>query len=560
MSEASAAAQTAWRKSVAQSMRSKTAKEVAEVLASLEPGASSRSKLMLAMRFENTIFEKATSLDDYQKTINKRLKKLQKNYKPPVEDTASQAKKTKEKEDQLETELRQQHGPALKCIVDNSEKAIRIMKEKHGESRAALLKQHTDSAEQWAVEIGVIEEGTGPGKLRKRVPRDPGYLEKLGDKFLLSRVDNIRSHVVKLVDPDMFLGENLTKVEGSMLDGEVGRPLTQTTLANLDKMGLTCPPRDPNILKKIVDVAIKPIPAPRKGVGEEQDIKDASLACIERIRACTQALVGFMAMEPHDRTRLKGTLRKLHDSAVEGLEHLTKHFVTPEASRKEILLEDAWTKVIDFQPTESSAFSHTTGDGQEPNAKRLKMSRQVIRTRVLLTPGRKTPRNILPALDSKKAKLIRPNGMGAGARLKMEFGDKFEIVMFFQPLLVKIRAIDNATPKSKSDEHADGKSQFRRTIVDGSLPTWSSESHGLNSPEVTVSGVTGPTAILGTLVEEKLMFASARATHALRRCFADVAGKSYATAKSDFEIEISEATALLKYLQLVRDTFEVHAS
>jgi hypothetical protein len=42
--------------------------------------------------------------------------------------------------------------------------------------------------------------------------------------------------------------------------------------------------------------------------------------------------------------------------------------------------------------------------------------------------------------------------------------------------------------------------------------------------------------------------------------FADGAGNSYTTAKSDFEIEISEATALLRYLQLVPDTFEVSAN
>jgi hypothetical protein len=552
--------QADWRNSVAQSVRSKQAKEVAEVLAALEPGASSRSKLMLAMRFENTIFEKATSMDDYRKTINKRIKKLQKNYKPPAENSTTQAKKLKEKEHQVELELRQQYGAALKYIVKNSEKAIRVMKEKHGESRSSHLKQHTDSAEQWAVEIGVIDEGTGPSKKRKRVPRDEGYLDKMKETFLVSRVDNIRSHVVKLVDPDLFLAESLTKVDGSIIDSAGGRALTQTTLAAFESRGLTVPGRDVGTMKKLMDTVTKPIPAPRKGAGEEQDIKDASLAYVERIRACTQAMVGFMAMEPQDRARFNGTLRKLHDSAVEGLSHLSETFATTDTSSKEISLEDAWTKVVEFKSTESSFSSTCATDVEQPNAKRLKSSKQVLKTRVLLTPGRKTPRNILPALESKQAKLVRPNGTGAGARLKMEFGGKFEFIMFFQPLSVIVRALGTSPKASREDEHADGKSQFRRTIVDGSLPTWPSANQGLSTADLSVSGVTGPFSILGTLVEEKLEFASARATHALRRCFADVAGQSYATAKSDFEIEISEATALLRYLQLVRDTFEVSSN
>jgi len=37
---------------------------------------------MLAMRFEDTIFKAATSLSDYRKKLTKRLKKVQKSYKP----------------------------------------------------------------------------------------------------------------------------------------------------------------------------------------------------------------------------------------------------------------------------------------------------------------------------------------------------------------------------------------------------------------------------------------------------------------------------------------------
>ena len=543
----SAAPATDWRKSVAQSFRSNQVKEVAEALASLEPGATSRSKLMLAMRFENSIFDKAESLDDYRKTIIKRLKKLKKNYKPGEESAEVQARKATQREAQLEIELRQKHGAALKYIVQNSEKAVDTMKEKHGDSRATHLKQHLDSAEQWAVEIGVIEEGAGPGKRRKRVPRELGYLEKLSEMFLEKRVDNIRSHVVKLVEPDLFLGESLVKIEAEMLEGQVGDKLCWATRGALANAGLSYP-RDVETMKKLLELLTTPVPAPRQG--RQQDIKDASLAYIDRIRTCSQALIGFMAMDPNDRAQLKGILRKIHNVAVEGMEHLEKFYVAPEASRKEALLEDAWTKVMEFHSTYEGGIEPPDVDAAQP-AKRVKVSRLPLRTKVLLTPGRKTPSNLLPALESKKAKLIRPDGVGVGARLTMSFGKAFYMSVYFQPLLVLIRAIPD-----DSVEY-DGVSDFRRIIVDGCLPTWTSAGYGIPSSDLSVGGVSGSSAVIGSLVEDKLESASARATSVLRRVFADVAGRSYETAKTDFEIEITEATALLRFLQIARDTYVI---
>ena len=42
-----------WRQSIAQSFRSEEIRSIANVLASLEPGATSASKLMLANKFED---------------------------------------------------------------------------------------------------------------------------------------------------------------------------------------------------------------------------------------------------------------------------------------------------------------------------------------------------------------------------------------------------------------------------------------------------------------------------------------------------------------------------
>ena len=100
-----------WRKSISQSYRSDEVRSIAKVLASLEPGATSASKTMLAMRFEESIFKAASSLDDYRKTIQKRLKRLQKHYSKQAggEEGGQSSENTavlREKESLLERELK----------------------------------------------------------------------------------------------------------------------------------------------------------------------------------------------------------------------------------------------------------------------------------------------------------------------------------------------------------------------------------------------------------------------------------------------------------------------
>eukprot|EP00956_Cyclotella_meneghiniana_P019624 scaffold33843_cov66-Cyclotella_meneghiniana.AAC.2 len=114
-----------WRSDVAQSYRSSEVRSIATVLAELEPGATSASKTMLAMRFEESIFKAASSLDDYKKTIEKRLKKLRKHYSKQQESSkgsvVDNADLTREKERLLENELIETFGAKIMYIVEKSD-------------------------------------------------------------------------------------------------------------------------------------------------------------------------------------------------------------------------------------------------------------------------------------------------------------------------------------------------------------------------------------------------------------------------------------------------------
>ena len=118
----SAPADDTWRLTVQQSYRNSEVRQIAKVLASLEPGASEASKLRLAMQFEDSIFKEATALADYHKRISKRLKKMQKNYKPKTETAA-----TKRKE-QIIQELIAQYGETLKYVCKHEAAAVREMR------------------------------------------------------------------------------------------------------------------------------------------------------------------------------------------------------------------------------------------------------------------------------------------------------------------------------------------------------------------------------------------------------------------------------------------------
>jgi hypothetical protein len=177
--------------------------------------------------------------------------------------------------------------------------------------------------------------------------------------------------------------------------------------------------------------------------------------------------------------------------------------------------------------------------------------------------------------------------------VKLLFDDAFEMEIFFFPLLVNIRALHSASGDSNSkststttEPNTSGggaTSMFRRDIINGGLATWKSPLYGLrHNPSLEdvdttstkssllnrkrpfsslqmqhqqkfsfhVMGVSGNLATVGPLIERRLEYASAQATRVLRRCFA-----SRAKTTNDFEVEVSEATALLNFLEIAKTTY-----
>ena len=64
--------------------------------------------------------------------------------------------------------------------------------------------------------------------------------------------------------------------------------------------------------------------------------------------------------------------------------------------------------------------------------------------------------------------------------------------------------------------------------------------------------VSGDISMVGPLISKRLDYASAQATKCLRRCFADLANRPNS---SDYETEIVEGNALLRFLNLARHTY-----
>jgi len=172
MSEAAATTPPSWRQSVPQKYRSKEVNEIANVLASLEPGATPPSKLMLASQFENKMFNDASGLSDYRKKIQRRLKKMQKNYRatnatmavpvtnpgggtvgpdgsgrPQLTEREEQAQK--ESIARLKRSLLLQHGDKLKLIVENGHATSKGITDSYGVEKGERFSQHVDCALQW---------------------------------------------------------------------------------------------------------------------------------------------------------------------------------------------------------------------------------------------------------------------------------------------------------------------------------------------------------------------------------------------------------------------------
>ncbi|KAL7480634.1 hypothetical protein ACHAW6_006308 [Cyclotella cf. meneghiniana] len=556
-----------WRASISQAYRSSEVRSIAATLASLEPGATSTSKTMLAMRFEESIFKASSSLDDYKKSIQKRLKKLQKHYSKTVAATAgnaaggggTDAAVTREKERLLENELRETFGSKLLYIAEKSDLAVLVLKQTSDEPhKADALLSHALKAKEWAGHLG-LPLPNDPADKPHPPPLDMAHLIKLKGQ-LEKYVDVIRSHISKICDPELFLSDKLTMLDHVFMERASVSDILHRAFTEHDRER---PRFTVEEMQRLFDKLRSPLPVPRRNQEEGADIR-AALARIEKIRTVAQALYIYMGLTQGDKTAFPNSLHKIFEIGRTHLIELEKEYDsllkevddTDENGRRVIHLEDAWNNVLRYDG-ESEGSSLDTIDA-EPEAKRQKVEAtypMVICSRVLLTPGRCVISSIMPVLKRKKAVLIRNK---TASYVRLEFGNAFEMNIYFVPLLVTVRAIER---------RKDGQLPNMVTMA-GEL-TWPSLHQGLRPStgsdggtkddgkdrDFTVLGVTGPYSALGHVITKKLQYASSQATHVLRRCFAETTVGKGALAKSDFEVEILEIGALVKFLQIARSTY-----
>eukprot|EP00934_Nitzschia_sp_Nitz4_P001481 Nitzschia sp. Nitz4//scaffold62_size106224//12901//14739//NITZ4_004342-RA/size106224-processed-gene-0.46-mRNA-1//-1//CDS//3329555814//1481//frame0 len=580
-----------WRQSVLQSYRNEEVREIAKVLASLEPGATASSKLMLAMRFEDTIFKAADSLADYRKKMTKRLKKLQKNYVPP----AQQQTKSTETEVLL-VEMRQKYGESLQYIAKNADRAIKDVSARSGTERSSQLRQHTDSAIQWGRELGVLDN-IPVARVAQRLSE--AQIQKI-QQHLERRVENIRQYVVKHADPDLFLQETVERKDSDMperankmLSVNLVKRIEQLQQQTASMAGSTsnAAPADSGassstkfepltVLQESLDKAQAAVPPPTRN--NSNDIP-AALMHLDKMRAASTALMAYFSMEDRKTTAPRNALTKSCTVVSSGLEFVSKVAQTlPKPPRNQVTLQDAWTKVLEIPtPPEEvvtsenpeisqSALPSTGAAGSSTNpppAKRIKRSQDgsekysppVTRCRVLLRPDRKIPTSLIPALRRKRAKLVRPPLGSRGSYLILEFGTAFTLTIYFCPLLVTIRAQTPPTPRKAVPRHTPVTTQRTQGCAHWTplyhgltdLPTPDASSTQQQQGPLRVWGVNGTYETIGRVVEERLQDASMHATQVLRQCFrGHVKDKT-----AEFEVEILEASALLEFLQLARTTY-----
>mmetsp|Transcript_12620 Transcript_12620/g.23662 ORF Transcript_12620/g.23662 Transcript_12620/m.23662 type:complete len:622 (+) Transcript_12620:161-2026(+) len=599
-----------WRKNIQQSYRSEEVKNIAKVLASLEPNATTASKLMLASKFENQMFATASDFNDYRKKITKRLKKIQKSYNATTA-TSDEVLLEQQKDEvmQLQRRLKSLYGEKLEFIAKYGRFTVKEFRDKFGEEKSKNLMDHIDQAITWAAEIGAVPESkailasTG---LCVRIPRrsPPETLSYLGkvEMELEKRVDNIRGYCVKLTKPELFFSERLDEMEQKVLlnfDSSACQMYVESmrqALTNskddvnfaLDTDTATAAATsetdvDLSELKGMLEKMRSVIPHPRS----KEEEKESMLAHLNRIRIASQYLIKYATFSPQQQTtklQLAGSLRKVHDLVHHSILFLKESFREErgEQGDSSIILEDIWNKILDYDGALNKSSVTATEDGKDSaltagpstsdNAKSFNTKRLVIRSRVLFTK-RYPPKNLLDAMNRKYN--VNVCGEGKTTYLKVIYGDVFEMSLFFSPILVRIRALPGSEEKN-----AYKKSTFRKDVIDCSSDSWVAPTAGmkrtsplssLNSQQqpigrkrnangdvkteqvVSIMGVSANIDSVMPIVAKKLDYASAHATRCLRRCFAE----HTLTSKSDFEIEISEGNAVLKFLQLARKTYQI---
>jgi hypothetical protein len=602
-----------WRKNIPQSCRSEEVQNIAKVLASLEPNATTASKLMLASKFENQMFATAADFNDYRKKIAKRLKKIQKSYNATTAASGEVLlEQQKDEVMQLQRRLKSLYGEKLEFIVKYGRFTVKEFRDKFGEQKSKNLMDHVDQAITWAAEIGAVPESkailasTG---LCVRIPRrsPPETLSYLGkvEIELGKRVDNIRGYCVKLAKPELFFAERMDEMEQKVLlnfDSSACRMYMEsmrqalmisegiaTAVGTRDVNDLLKPSGD-NVdvdlsnLKEMLENMRSVIPYPRS----KEEEKEAMLAHLNRIRVASKYLIDYSTYSPQQQTtklQLAGSFKKVHDLVHDSIMFLKESFREERGDKgnSTVILEDIWNKILDYDGALNKSCAADAADAKDSiittdhvtsdKAKSLNSKPLVIRSRVLFTK-RFPPKNLLDAMRRKYNVIVC--GEGQSTYLKVVYGDTFEMSMFFSPLLVRIRAL----PGQREDKSYK-KSNFRKDIVDCNTDSWVDPTIGIKrtslmptlNPQqkqhvgkkrnangdiksehmVSIMGVSANINSMIPIIAKKLDYASAHATRCLRRCFAE----HTLTSKSDFEMEISEGNAVLKFLQLARKTYQV---
>ena len=477
--------------------------------------------------FAAAIFKTASSLADYKKKLAKRLKKVQKSYVPPA--VPSESNKLA-----VLHQLKQQYGEDIRFILKHASTAIHAMRIKHGDEKGLQLKQHIDGVKVWAADLGILKNTEPNATISDE------QLEKLKAHLEHKRMENILAHVVKLADPDRFLLETMERAETSTVENDSASKLMATALRKkYEQLIRLEDDADPlPIYQKALEQTQVAVPPPTRNARNDHQ---AALVHLDKMRQASTLLLGW-SMVPEKITLPRNNMIKAQTVAKEGISFVANVI---KEQRKElgdeptVSLEDAWMRPLVLPQVVD------LGDQPAVDAKRPKPyhCRPVIRSSVLLTSGRKTPSNLLPALKRKRAVLVRPEPRGEGSHLILRFGKAFVMTIYMVPLLVTFRCY---TKEDDDDEAAAPTSQSLGCAVSSSLGSGLAEQS-----ELSVWGVKGSANALGRVVRERLRDASAHATHVLRQCFQNLTKEGTA----EFELEIREATALLEFIQLARTTY-----
>ena len=671
---APAAATPDWRKSVLQSYRNSEVREISKVLAALEGSASvtPASKMMLAMRFEDQIFKSAKDLADYRKKISKRLKKLQKNYKKPQPQSPQQA--TTSNDDDKEAEARQEltiklkrdYGDELRYITTNAAAAVADIKRKLGSEKARQLQQHTDSCRVWARDLGILTEEElnkipsssnfsssddtnkeGGVSSTEESPKDQSkkdesletvttqqssarkpnnkanplsfsQLQRI-EKHLQTRVNNIRSYVVKHADPDQFLLETLQAKDESfakntaagnlfrdvlkgmqrrMLRGETAAAAANSSNNNNAAAAAAANPEGENddaslALQKALEKAMAVVPMSTRNDDKKLEV---SLRYLDKMRAASTAMMNYWTFDGDQRlaTAPRETLKKIHEVVLEGADFVLKAVKELEQQKKQqqgrynnsakgdsnntaatasddakvvVSLQDAWSKTIELPSAAAASVEDEENTGNNsnnnsPNKRpRTNSYRPYYKTRMLFRSNRKTPKQLIHAIRRKGANL-KQVGNDNAIHLVLQFGNAFCMTIYFSPLTVTLRAKANHENDSDDDDSNSNTN---------SAAPWKPLSHGLTPwGETLDSGDFLRNKNINDQQQQLSVWGVTANYESIGRVVEERLrdASTHATAvlrncfrnrvkdkTVDYEVEMLEGSALLEFLQVARETY-----